>query len=521
MGFWSAYFFVKLALFAGGYIDFHAWLNLAFATFTALPPRNKRQRFAKNLVAVPVGLVLFYHDSWLPPVTRVLSQLQNLAAFTVPYLIELAGRFINWQVLVGLVVVLAAYSLAQRKLRLSTFVFIAIIVIMIFPRGVPSFQPNAALAAASAQLGAPMPPVDARNMRPEALDALLTQFYAKEQQRQVRLAAVALDEAPYDIVLLHVCSLSWDDLQAVKPGAAALLERFDIVLSHFNSAASYSGPAAIRLLRGNCGQSTHKQLYAPPAAECLILDGFQRAGFEPQWVMNHDGHFGDFFGDVRERGGVAQNLEDLAGARVAQHAFDDSPIYDDYSVLSRWLAQRQSSPAARAALYYNTISLHDGNRVVGAKDSSFDARLAQFTKDVGRFLDDLAKSGRHTIVVFIPEHGAAVHGDRRQISGLREIPTQGITQVPVGIALVNARLAANQAQQRIEAPLSYLGVNELLSRFVADNPFAKSELSLSAYTQNLPQTEAIAENDGTIMMQVGEQHMMRTPDGAWSSWDSR
>jgi hypothetical protein len=114
-----------------------------------------------------------------------------------------------------------------------------------------------------------------------------------------------------------------------------------------------------------------------------------------------------------------------------------------------------------------------------------------------------------------------VRGDRRQIAGLREIPTQGITQVPVGIALVNASLAPNQAQQRIDAPLSYLGVTELLSRFVADNPFAKSQLSLSDYTQNLPQTEAVSENDGTIMMQIGRQQMMRTPDGAWSSWDGR
>src|ERR1044071_6261015 len=119
MGLWSAYFFVKLVLFAGGYIDFHAWLNLAFATFTALPPQNKRQRFAKNLVAVPLGVMLLYYDSWLPPITRVVSQLQNLAAFTLPYLIELAGRFVNWQVLVGLIVLLGVYSLAQRKLRLS------------------------------------------------------------------------------------------------------------------------------------------------------------------------------------------------------------------------------------------------------------------------------------------------------------------------------------------------------------------------------------------------------------------
>jgi len=55
MGLWSAYFFAKLLLYAGGYIDFNPWINLAFAAFTALPPKNARQRFAKNLIAVPLA----------------------------------------------------------------------------------------------------------------------------------------------------------------------------------------------------------------------------------------------------------------------------------------------------------------------------------------------------------------------------------------------------------------------------------------------------------------------------------
>jgi cellulose synthase operon protein YhjU len=521
MGLWSAYFFAKLLLFAGGYIGFHPWLNLAFAVFTALPPQNPRQSFAKNLVAVPLGVVLLYHDSWLPPLTRVLAQLQNLAAFSLPYLIELAGRFIDWRVVLALCLLLAVYSLAQRKLRLSTFVFIAIFGVMLFPKGLPSWQSEAAAAAETAGTPGAVPEIDPRNMRPAALDVLLLQFETKEQQRQVRITALTPEEMPYDILLLHVCSLSWDDLQAVQRGSDPLLARFDVLLTQFNSAASYSGPAAIRLLRGNCGQPTHKQLYDVPAPECLIMDGFQNAGFEPQWLMNHDGRFGNFFGDVRERGGVAQDLQDPSGARVAQYAFDDSPIYDDHSLLSRWLQKRQSSRTTHAVLYYNSISLHDGNRIAGGKDSSFRARLRQFSTDVGRFLDDLERSGRRAIVVFIPEHGAAVRGDKRQISGLREIPTPGITRVPVGIALINAKLAPSQGQQRIEAPLSYLGVSELLSRFVADNPFAKAELSLADYTQNLPQTEAVAENDGTVMMQIGGQYMMRTPDGAWTSWDNR
>src|SRR5580693_9405700 len=110
MGLWSAYFLAKLLLYALGYIDFHPWENLAFAAFAALAPGNARQRFAKNLIAVPVAILLLYHDSWLPPITQALSQAQNLRAFTASYLLELAGRLISWRLLLELAVMLAIYA---------------------------------------------------------------------------------------------------------------------------------------------------------------------------------------------------------------------------------------------------------------------------------------------------------------------------------------------------------------------------------------------------------------------------
>src|SRR5882762_5888921 len=121
MGLWSAYFLVKLVLYALGYMALNPWMNLALAIFTALPPKNARQRFAKNLLAVPLGILLLYHDSWLPPIARALSQAQNLRSFTLPFLWELLGRFISWKVVAELAAMLIVYGLARRKLRLSTF----------------------------------------------------------------------------------------------------------------------------------------------------------------------------------------------------------------------------------------------------------------------------------------------------------------------------------------------------------------------------------------------------------------
>jgi hypothetical protein len=146
--------------------------------------------------------------------------------------------------------------------------------------------------------------------------------------------------------------------------------------------------------------------------------------------------------------------------------------------------------------------------------------MARFSSDIRRFLDDLQASGRRVVVVFIPEHGAAVRGDRRQIPGLREVPTRAITRVPVGVLLINANGDVTDVQQEVETPASYLAVSELLSRFIADNPFTKPDLHVSSYTQNLPQTDAVAQNEGTTLLQIRDTSMVRMPSGEWTAWDA-
>jgi cellulose synthase operon protein YhjU len=518
MGWWSAYFLAKLGLYALGYMDFNPWLNLAFAIFTALPPRNARQRFAKNLIAIPAGILLFYHDTWLPPIAQALAQIQSLSAFSASYLWELAARVVSFRMLLELAALLAIYTLARRKLRMSTFVFAGILVVLVAPHArfsVGTAPPQVASAATS-------PSNDSADLEPVELDARLARFYTEQKKVQVRFAHVPADDPPFDILILHVCSLSWDDLRDLRLGPDALFAGFDILLTNFNSAASFSGPAAIRLLRGTCGQTPEARLYDPAADGCLVMDGLQDAGFEPHWAMNHNGHFGNFFADVRDRGGVAVPLEDNRGATQVQQAFDGSPVYSDYSVLSQWWGKRLANRAPRVALYYNTITLHDGNRVVGTghPDSSYGARLATLGSDLKRFLDLVRASGRHVIVVVIPEHGAALAGDRQQIQGLREIPTVAIAHVPVAIALLNASRESAATQLRIEIPASYPALYELISRFITNDPFAGSGASLDDYTRALPRDDNfVAENNGTTVMQVGTHEMMRSPDGAWSALD--
>ncbi|MFI4888957.1 MAG: cellulose biosynthesis protein BcsG [Steroidobacterales bacterium] len=519
MGFWSVYFIAKLVLYATGHLNLHVFLNLALAALVSLPPANARQRLAKAMLAVPVGVMLLYYDSWLPPFRRLLVSLPALSEFSVPYLIELAVRFIDLKALLGVVLAIGAYLLLGRKLRLGTFAVLGLIIAAALPPPGTATAPHADPRGSATQATGAATPLatDAE------LDAALKNFRSAEAKRHIELPMMA-DGEPYDIVLIHVCSLAWDDLRFVGMQDDAFLKRFDVLFTHFNSAASYSGPAAIRLLRANCGQATHRDLYTPAAPDCYLLSGLEHAGFEPHWLMNHDGHFGDFFADVRLRGGVDVAPESNAGAAVIQNAFDGTPVYGDYSVLSKWWAARIKNPVQRQVLYYNTISLHDGNHVKGAPISSAKESFANRTRtlfsDIGRFMDLVAASHRHVVLVFIPEHGAGLQGERRQIQGLREVPSAAITQVPVGVALIGGEARDGKAQQSVDAPVSYLALAELLARMVASDPFAAAaEMSVRPWMQKLPETLPVAENENTVIIEAGGAQQMRTTDGHWEPWD--
>jgi len=513
MGLWSAYFIAKLLLYARGDMEFDPWLNFGFAVFTALPPGNSRQRFAKNLIALPVGALLLFHDAAPPPLSEI----------TPLYLAARLYQSFSYTGILALALVIAAYSLLRLKLRMSTFVFIAILWVALGPRA-GLLDPATAHAVAGNEQHKPPAAAgavaDPRNWRPQALDASLAAFYRQQSGQRVHFSRAAVDGMPYDILILQVASLSWDDLQTLKGDREPLFGRFDIVFSQFNSAASDTAPAEVRLLRGGCGQVTERELNDPAPHECLLMDALQHAGFEPHWLVNDPANAG-VLGNARQRGEIPASAESDHGGRVSQKAADDSPVFDDYSVLSRWARRRAANPAARVVLYYNSASLNDGNRRLGGGrgELPYAERVADFTADVNHFIDDLQQSGRHAIVIVMAEHGAALMGDSRQMPGLREIPTPSIARVPVGVMLINVTRSRKWVQARIDVPTSYLAVSELLARFIAEDPFDDVNLNLERYTASLPQTPFVAENDGITVMQIDGRNLMRSPDGAWSTLD--
>ncbi len=527
LGSWNVYFIFKLFLFWKQYIGFHALENLAFAAFLLAPLRSRPARLLRAVVAVPTGIALFYYDSWLPPVERLFSQMDQIAGFSLRYLAELVARFIDLRVVAVLVILWSTYLLASRYLRVGVLVMTTLVVLALQspePPGSPPASPGLD------DLDAPVRILSGETFEPAArpagtggglqqeLDQALSTFHTREAERQVILPAA--DIPPFDLLFIHVCSISWDDLAWAGLEHHPLFSSFDVLLTNFNTAASYSGPAAVRLLRATCGQPSHKALYRDAPSQCYLFESLARAGFDPGFALNHDGHFDDFLTVVKERGHLRAPPMPIRNAPIQQRAFDGSPIYEDYSVLAQWLRQRQEEGTRPTATYYNTISLHDGNRLNG-RGANLDSlenyrlRVRKLLDDIDRFLRTLEKSGRNVVVVLVPEHGAAVRGDHMQISGLREIPSPAITLGPVGIRVIGPGLKRDGAKVRVDAPTSYLAISHMVARLLEDDPFASGAYDPASLVEGLPETRFVAENEGTVVMRHRGAYYLRLEGEEW------
>jgi len=517
MGYWTVYFIAKLGLFYSGFIGFHWLSNLIFAITLALPLASTRHRLIRTVLAMPVGLSMLYYDSWLPPISRVLSQKEVLTGFGTDYLLELLGRFVNLWVIAALGLLLVVYLLLRRRLRFATLVFLGILSVPVVSlqgdNVVQIVSPRPALANGNAT-------VSQIKQEPEPTVQLET-FYAAEQGKRVSFPSIADSAAPFDVVFLHVCSLSWDDMDYVGESNSTLLNHFDVVFRRFNTAASYSGPGALRLFRSNCGQLSHRKMYEADASQCNLFRNFEAAGFEVRGLLNHDGHFDQFASLVQGSSGIGVKLDDNRFAPVNMRSFDDTPIYEDFPLLSEWWKRQEPSVRPRA-LYYNTTTLHDGNRVSGVKSrhslETFKPRLDKLMSDFDRFITFLEGRGRPVVVILVPEHGAALRGDKVQISGMREIPNPKITLVPAAIKLVGFKGKSGEASRQplqVDKPVSYFAISTLLADFIADSPFAGTGgKPLAERVQNLPGTSFVSENEDIVVMGRENGYLMRS-EGTW------
>lgn len=514
LGLMNVYFLLKALFFWQGFIGFNAVENLALAALMLLPLQRLWLAKLRLLLAIVLAVALFYYDSWLPPISRLVAQADQLQGFTLIYLYELVQRFINVDLIAGSFAVFVAYVIVQQWLRVSFFIVLGLIAML-------WYQPQQGLDILVEQAGDVeqgfVDRISETNSGDLSVD--LADFFVQQQAKKVSFSADLNTAADFDILVLSICSLSWDDLAFTGQNNHPLLKKFDLLLTNFSSAASYSGPAAIRLLRASCGQSSHKGLYDPGAAECYLFDNLLKLGFEKQLLLNHNGEFDGYVDLLRNRERMVVPPMALQGLPIAQRSFDNTPIYADFATLGRWLDLRQGSAGGKAAAFYNSISLHDGNRLTGAMASlnsleNFHPRLVTLLDELERFFNVLAASGRPTVVIMVPEHGAAARGDKIQIAGLREIPTPAIANVPVGIKLFGAAFS-NEQTLRIEQPTSYLAISYILQRLLSLDAYANEQVQLKDIVQDLPLTPFVAENEGTVVVRQQGRYFLQLDDSEW------
>lgn len=198
-------------------------------------------------------------------------------------------------------------------------------------------------------------------------------------------------------------------------------------------------------------------------------------------------------------------------------AFDDSPIYRDSDIFNVWMNQQDWDKPT--ATFYNTVTLHDGNRIIGDKGfADFEPRLQQLFDDLLAFLKRLDSEGRQVAVLIVPEHGAALSGDKMQFSGMREIPTPSITRVPVGVKLTGLKQPREEPPIHVESPTSYLAVSELVERFLERDVYAQQEVDWQALTADLPTTKSVSANEGVVVMPVNDTPYIRLKGDGWTAY---
>ncbi len=498
MGLWAFYFLAKTYLYFRGYIYLDFILNLLFAAFLIIPiPQHLR--FHKTLlvfrtgIGLVLGFLLLWHDSWLPSLSETIKFIQT-QSLPMQYIYKFLLESVNFTEIAVLGFLGVFCILVRHRLSLTPIVLVLLLVV----------------------------PLRDFNQDKGEMQRYLDSFYQSEARRVISFERLRAGDYPFDIILLHICSLAWQDLKDIGMQNHPFFNQFDILLTHFNTVTSYTNPSAIRLLRANCGQPRHDELYGNAESECYLFDALRSLGYETYFTLNHDGRFGNFAEQVSTLGHLNPPLQ-WTDLPVQQYNFDGSPIYDNYAVLKKSWEVRQESKASRVALYHNNTSLHDGTYWADEENWWKRRRVDHYREfvdklfnDLTKFFDLLSASGRNVMVIFVPEHGSALSGSKLQAAGLRDIPLPQITLVPVGIKLIGTgKWQGPIVGQVISQPTSFLALAHILASFLKESPFGEGIPQNTIAT--IPETDFLAENQGILVVKKGSDYLLegRSLDKKW------
>lgn len=522
LGVWNVYFIIAFALAAFGYIELNLLGNALLMAWLLLPVGPKWLRILRGTLGVAAAAVLLYSESWLPGVDSILANKGGIAGFSLLYMAECALDFINVKMVGWGLLVFLGYFLVRRYVRVTFFTIVYFLGAVTMP-WVQSILPERApvvTADAGGQTNEAAAPAKTGKADAKAVGEWYDAFLAYEHDRRARFPnGLSEKDTPFDILLLSICSVSNDDLAVSQLDQHPLFKEFNIRFDSFNAATAYSGPALLRLLNGACGQPSHSELYGERRPECEIMTRLGTLGYSQRLLMDHSGEYDNFLQSMRDKAGVTATL-DNAKYPTRYMGFDDEEIADSLAVLRHWQRTQVKSKAGRTATLINFIALHDGNRLPGrGRAEPFKPRAQEMFDNIRTFLRELERSGRKTMVVIVPEHGAAVRGDKIQVPRLRDIPTMRISRVPVMVKFVGLKGMPNEPIH-VTGNTSYLALTSLIGKTLETDYFSKDggTVPLEQLVHDLPQTNPVSENGTVQTLEYQGREYFRQNGGEWKPY---
>lgn len=524
LGFWSILFIFKFGLLFFSFINFDFVPNVLLCLAMTL---SIKKRFINVLYQLCLGILaiaLLYHDSYLPSISQILNQKNNIQGFSLSYIVDFITDFVNPNMIYALLFITICVFFLREWIRVTTLVFIGFIYIFYssFQAWMPEKVEN--LTTQNTKKYENMDefndiddiPAQTGDYSNANLNKYLESFNKFEQTRKIEYPEqLNTGFTPFNIVILNICSMSKDDINFSGLEAHPVFSKFDISLEHFNSVSSYSTPASLRLLRSNCGQETEGEMYAGRKPECELLTSLENIGFKPRLFMDHDGTYGEYLKTLREIAGLNADLNDLNKLQVSYKSFDGTPIYSD-SDLFNYYMKTVGATSSNSVSFFNLITLHDGNRSANGKNKeNYGNRLGILLNDIEGFIKHLESNNRQTLLIMVPEHGAALRGDKMQISRLREIPTSKITDIPVYIKFIGLKNKIKSIN--LAGNYSYLALSELIKRTINTNFFVSNQ-KVNVLLENLPQTAPVAESTNAFFMRFKSKNMFKLKGDEWTPY---
>lgn len=269
---------------------------------------------------------------------------------------------------------------------------------------------------------------------------------------------------PIKIVILHLCSISIDDLEITYLKNHPFWDQFDFVSWNFNSATCYSNIAVLYLMKSMRGHINALQLnWLYDETDHSILTNYLRDNnFTITSLFDHDGTGYSFATQALQRANVPLP-KIIEGGDSLGFNTDGSKLYSHQKLFST--AKEILSAPGRQLIYSNIIFLHQGiqltNNVVAK--NSYGLRFTYLTNKISTFLKDLETSRMPVLVILVGEHGFPLNKKWPQISKLRDIPTRKVTIVPFAVKITGG---SQVKKLRSSDLMSNYDISRLIAHYV-------------------------------------------------------